>query len=544
MFLMIFQGEEAITSVDLSTDGTMLAVSTSDNLKIFRLRPKGGSLKIQKLEPPSKIDTSGGKSVHISPDQRWLAVVRLDDSIHLFRITKSENLKDMPQFLPKLVRLKRLPRNPIKSNYQYGTLGEYNRSVVCLAFSSDSRILAVGDLSGFLDSWVLEGHEDLTQDFEAMNKSASSSVISDDTSSNEESDDERNAAVIFGQHWIRNPSASLLIKLPSSPLVLSFRPASSPPVKALTNGNPGVHPTRHTPHPHSHDLPDGEDRLLVLTAENQIYEFNVLSGNMSNWSRRNPTSSLPREFRDLRDRVMGIIWDVRGRNERVWLYGVSWLWMFDLSKDLPALDKENNKAMTTNGEHDRKQLKRKRRFEGSDDEFTARSRHDTGAGSRKAKSRISLGLGPEVHKVDGEEESIIQLKTSPDLGSGSDEESDYVMANESDLALVSLRRSAKDREQRQESDDKSESDVDEEAATNISQRRKTPTRPSHWHTFKYRPILGIVPIGGESGDDAAAEGADESGEGMRSGVEVVLVERPLWEVELPPRFYGDQEWDQ
>ena len=47
-----------------------------------------------------------------------------------------------------------------------------------------------------------------------------------------------------------------------------------------------------------------------------------------------------------------------------------------------------------------------------------------------------------------------------------------------------------------------------------------------WHTFKYRPILGIVPI---SGDDSF------------HAPEVVLVERPSWDLDLPPRFVGTHE---
>ena len=47
-----------------------------------------------------------------------------------------------------------------------------------------------------------------------------------------------------------------------------------------------------------------------------------------------------------------------------------------------------------------------------------------------------------------------------------------------------------------------------------------------WHTFKYRPILGIVPI---SADDSF------------SAPEVVLVERPSWDLDLPPRFVGTHE---
>jgi U3 small nucleolar RNA-associated protein 4 len=45
-----------------------------------------------------------------------------------------------------------------------------------------------------------------------------------------------------------------------------------------------------------------------------------------------------------------------------------------------------------------------------------------------------------------------------------------------------------------------------------------------WHTFKYRPILGIVPIGDRS-----------------TPLEVVLVERPPWDLDLPPRFVGSHE---
>jgi U3 small nucleolar RNA-associated protein 4 len=46
-----------------------------------------------------------------------------------------------------------------------------------------------------------------------------------------------------------------------------------------------------------------------------------------------------------------------------------------------------------------------------------------------------------------------------------------------------------------------------------------------WHTYKYRPIMGVVPIDGDA------------------GLEVVLVERPMWEMELPPRYFGDQDWE-
>ena len=518
-------------------------VSTISNVKIFRLKSRAGAPKVQKLEDtPPGITESGAKSVQISPDQRWLAVVRSDDSIQLHRITESGDARNGPRFLPKIVHLKRLPRDPTRSNYQHGSLGTYNRSISRLAFSADSRILAVGDLSGFLDTWVLEGYEDLTQDVETGSQSARVLKTANDDDSDEESDDEDHAIIILGQHWIRNPVALLLIKLPASPLILSFRPSSTQSNTALTNGSLGVHPTRHTPHPHSHDLPNGEDRLLVFTAENQLYEFNVLTGKMSDWSRRNPPSSLPREFRDIRDRAMGVIWDMQEQTQRIWVYGAAWLWMFDLSKDLPDLDDRDGKTLITNGEDSIKQLKRKRPFERSDDESTARSKHDTGAGSKIAKSKLDLGIGLEVRKFEGEERANNRLiRFAPEQNLASDEENDLVLANENDSALVRLRKSAKERGQAEESYDEGELDVDGE--TSMPGMTRT-ARPSHWHTFKYRPILGIVPLASGTDDEAAVEEGEDGSDGIvPSGLEVALIERPLWDLDLPPQYHGNQEWD-
>jgi U3 small nucleolar RNA-associated protein 4 len=59
--------------------------------------------------------------------------------------------------------------------------------------------------------------------------------------------------------------------------------------------------------------------------------------------------------------------------------------------------------------------------------------------------------------------------------------------------------------------------------------KKGEAKPSDWHTFKYRPIMGVVLIG---------EGEREGG----VGPEVAVVERPAWEAGLPGRWEGEQEW--
>ena len=527
----------------------MLAVSTVAQVKLFRLSPKLGTYKTQKLEAPSELIKYGAKLIQFSPDMRWLVAVRADDSIQLYRINDTETPKKAPQILTKAVKLKRLDRDLTMRKTQLESLGDYNRRIIRLAFSADSRILAVADISGYLDTWVLEGHEDLSQQEEIEANGVKAPNSSSDESSDDGSDEENHPAVVFGQHWIRNPSASLIIRLPAAPLVLTFRPSSSQSKAALTNGNVGVHPTRHTPHPHSHDLPNGEDRLFVLTAENQMYEFNILSGKISDWSRRNPSSTLPRKFRDLRDRAMGAVWDVQRQNERIWLYGVNWLWMFDLSKDLPSLDEESPKPPAVNGGSSNTQLKRKR--ENSHDVSSARPRHDTGAGSKVRNSEIGLGLNvaKKVRKIKGPEAADGQLlsfdrEQSPD----SDEEAGYSLTTGS--TLVNFRRGGRRQDEEDEGEDeKSDHEnhpdsnaVNGDAPANNDTRitkRSIKDRPSHWHTFKYRPILGIVPLGDETDDETE----DGTAEGVSGGIEVALVERPLWDLDLPPQYYGNQEWN-
>ncbi|KAL6716679.1 U3 small nucleolar RNA-associated protein [Lecanora helva] len=541
------QGEESITSVDLSRNGNILAVSTQAAVKLFRLRTKDDNVKVQTLQTSSATTKAGAKSVIFSPDQRWLAIIRSTDDIELLRITEGKDPKKIPQFLSKSVRLKRLHRSAARSHNQHESLGNYKRSIIRLAFSSDSRICVVGDLSGWLDSWVLEGHENLSQVPNEADKSARSSVISDDEESDDDANEERHPAVIFGQHWIRNPSASLLIKLPAAPLILSFRPSSTQSNLALTNGNPGVHPTRLTPNPHSHDLPEGEDRLLILTAENQLYEINVLSGKLSDWSRSNPTSSLPLEFRSVRDRAMGAIWDVQRHNQRIWLYGVSWLWMFDFSRNMPAPEHQDDEFKAIGEVQESGKSKRKRAHDSDDERFTARSRHDTGAGSRKALSELALGIGPKIRKYrKGPEDKEEIIESIPGREYPSDEDDGTLpLVSEYDSALMSLRPDIDGKEQQGDNG----SDIAEASGdvSDVEERhvmRRKSSRPSHWHTYKYRPILGIVPIGGDSDDEAETqEGKDDSDNGSAAGLEVVLVERPLWDIDLPPQFYGDQEWN-
>ncbi|KAL9002386.1 MAG: hypothetical protein Q9188_004674 [Gyalolechia gomerana] len=549
---VLLQGEESTTDADILEDGSLLAVSTLSEIKIFRLREIGlidSTIRLRKVDLPSKLLNRGTRSVQFSPDGKWLLSINSLNKIQLVRIVRSEEKKDTPQFIPHPITLKRLPRRPITYNHLHGSLGAYDRSICRVAFSADSRILVVGDLSGHLDTFVLEGHEDLTQDLPITNPNDdASSSSSSPSSSSSESDSEAHPTLVYAQHWRRSPTAHHIPKLPSAPLIMSFRPATSTSVflsssTALSNGTTThLHPTRHNPHPHSHDLPKGEDRLFILTAEHQLFEFDILAGKISDWSRRNSTSTLPKAFRNIRDRAMGCVWDVAApapstsgsldSRQRIWLYGSSWLWMFELGRDFPRVEDEEDEddgrqrnGMNTKGSDNRK---RKRREDGGlplarrdggyhDDGKRRKKQRDTGAGSKVPAHELGTGIGRSIRKTvgsEGRDSRLIDLENGYSDSDRKSEELEDDDDEEDAAALMQLRRGGEDGETEGQGEEAGEKGL------------------PYWGTYKYRPILGVVPIGG--GDDGYERG----------GVEVALVERPMFDVDLPGRYHGDQEWSE
>ncbi|TVY56577.1 U3 small nucleolar RNA-associated protein 4 [Lachnellula cervina] len=474
---ILIKGEANITSASLNADGSLLAVSTASDIKVFQLKPRkaeeGDGLRISKVNVPSSF-SSGARLIQFSPDGKWLSIVRPDSNVTVARITPGSSSTSSTIY-PRLSKLSRIDRR-IEKFVLLGGLGSYERTITQTAFSSDSRVIAVSDLAGYIDTFVLAGDEDLT--LEETNSDLDAASSSDSSISDSDSDDEEEAKpkLIFGQHWTRNPLASSLPQLPSTPVILSFRPSASTHNSLPSTKIASPHPTRNNPHPVPHQLPAGEDRLLAMTATSGIFEFEVLKGGLSAWSRRNPTSVFPEEFRNTLDLARGCVWDISESKERVWIWGVSWLWMFDLSRDLPAPGSEE-----VNGEE-------------KESKTVGKKRKRKAAGGAIPDSKLGTGISRKMQKVVHEEvdESHALVKEASD-----DDEED-----ESSTALERLRR-----------ENSSKSDGDGKAA--------------FWHTSKYRPILGMVLIG-------------EEGE---AGPEVALVERPIWEADLPPRYYGDQEWE-
>jgi len=144
-----------------------------------------------------------------------------------------------------------------------------------------------------------------------------------------------------------------------------------------------------------------------------------------------------------------------------------------------------------------------------------------------------VGAGTEEN--DGQWISLDPPRMQETADTGEDYDIDV---EEHDISALAKFRRGEDHEATREiTDEATQHDVD--------------SGPASWHTFKYRPILGIVPLDEyvEEGEDRSiveSDGVnggpvDDSGTGF--GVEVALVERPLWDLDLPPRYQGDQEWN-
>lgn len=519
---IIIKGEANIASASIATDGSLLVVSTAADIKVFQLKSRksvdGDALKVSKIAIPESLSRDGSKLVQISPDGRWLGVVRSDNKVCIARIVHDKGVPTI-HILNRLSKMHRLDRK-IAKHISLGGLGSYDRSINRMSFSANGSILAVSDISGYVDTWVLEGLEDLAQTMDDEEASVSSA----DEEPMSETDEEKQPTLIYGQHWIRNPSAFLLPKMPSTPTVLSFRPSSSSsPVEPST---PIPHPTRQTPHPHAHNLPTGEDRLLVVTAGAQVLELHALTGSLTPWSRANPTSHFPAAFRGLKDHSMGCVWDVSDSKERLWLYGSNWLWMFDLSRDFPVIDADTAVAKAGG--------KRKRLGLNTGEELE--KGRSSGAGNKVRAAELETGVGRKLirvttAKIDGGEDEVETVKLDrrnrevdademdidgPDVADDSEEDDEDVEEDGGVGSANALSNSAAARGQT--------SDANEDGAS-----REMGNGAHWWHTFKYRPIMGVVSI-----NDAAREGGP---------LEVALIERPSWEMDLPPRYYGDQEWE-
>ncbi|KAI1415107.1 WD40 repeat-like protein [Hypoxylon sp. FL1857] len=482
---ILIKGEANITSATISHDGSLLVVSTTSDIKAFYLKPrsetKKDELKISKVEVHDEVSKQGATRLQISPDGQWLCAVQESNRVAVLSVLRDSAPDSRPVLHPKAIRLQRIERK-LQKHVILGGLGQYDRTITHIAFSPDSKMLAVADLAGYIDTWVLGTARPRLQN--GVNGSRDDESSSD----SEEEDDDDNTG---GLRWTRNPKGSLIPKLQAAPTVLSFSNHVPTSNSAATND----------------DETADDYTLLTITAKPQILLINPTLGSLTPWSRRNPIARFPVEFRNIRDLVKGALWS----GERVWFYGNTFLFMVDLSQDLaepaqPVYGSSDGKLM-------RQGTKRKRG-------------PDTGAGSK-----MEIGAaGPTkiIHQARGK--PIEEIPLDGPVFDPMDEDEISQPAEES------------------ESEDSDDENLGELALLRGVQGKSMPEsqsdeRLAFWHTYKYRPILGIVPLDNEENIPINGVSKTAPHDKSRGTLEVALVERPLWDVDMPDRYFGGGEWE-
>lgn len=240
-----------------------------------------------------------------------------------------------------------------------------------------------------------------------------------------------------------------------------------------------------------HMRDDGDYTLVVITALRRVLVFNPLRGGLADWSRRNPFSKFPEPFRKARDTVKGIVW----QGSRAWVYGSSSLFMLDLSQDFPE---------------------------------STRSKDGPKKGTKRKRDGLA-GAGGQINKEHSLAPQQIKASAAPD----GTEWADVEMADADDQKSNGASSAYED-----DDDDTDGGELQRlrgDQAPNGDDAGKENSKPKTWHTFQYRPILGIVPL--------VIAPPKKSQPDKLAPIEVALVERPFWDLDLPSRYAGDGEWE-
>lgn len=261
---------------------------------------------------------------------------------------------------------------------------------------------------------------------------------------------------------------------------------------------------------------------------------------------------------------MGCLWDLSESRDRLWLYGTSWLWMFDLNQDFPSSEEMKEAADGHEGDSSTQLVKtssaHKRKREQMEEE-EKRGKANSGAGDRMSLAQSDVHFGSKYRKIEGHDDSKgewVSLDKERPQAAGDEEafEYDENSAAVHDTALARLRRGKLEEDgistprkrvslgprdnllSLNGSNDTPSRKPNDHDMPDTPQTRLVPpngTQPARrwWYTYKYRDLLGIVPLSPPSAEDGVED--DTAG----NTLEVAIVERPMWDVELPGRYVRD-----
>ena len=468
--------------------------------------------KIRKQDSES-LASQGAKLVSFSPNGRHLLLVTPKNELLLYKIPADTSTKTHCRNFENSVRLTRTERPTEPKD----ALGLYSQNISKVAWSTDSTMLASTDISGNIDAWTLVNTQ--TNGTAKSEQGKINGYGNDGHSVSEESDESDDeqleaSSSVDGFSW--RLVQSRIPKVSSTPLVLSFRPGST---MTTTHDDAAIHTT-------------SCDRLVIITLQHEILEFHARTGKLSDWSKRNPPSQLPLAFSRIKDRIMGNVWDISEQKQRIWLYGSSFLFMLDMNQDLPQIAHHRD-------------LKRKRSSRNTDRKSFSGKKCNSGAGGR-AFPFNDFGLADRPHvdesEIDGQlTEGSDEDKDEDDEDEEEEEENTWQAQDKAptkalDKSLLELRRQESGSliQVVNMSDEEKDISGQESMTADEDISNRSPGDLPYWVTFKYRPILGIVALRSENQE--LAQDRDQNEMTSSSDLEVALVERPIWDLNLDLPF--------
>lgn len=452
---MTLASDENITSVSLSSDGQLLAVSTIAETKLFKLtqvdsnkkKDRGMPLayRVKKLASHD-LDDQGARQISIIERNNAvkLLVVSPESDLILYDLKKDEETNEYSLDLDSDPVELQVRQSEIKEQGKStSTTLNYLDSISHVSVAPNGQYVAASRFSGVVDLYNIADTFDNP----------------DGISSGANEDDEDGPVV----------NGIILGKFTGLPTALSFT---------------------------------ARETLVIVTAEVRVFEYALstiapqansskdedeetnrgpqIKASLTQWTRTN-SSLLPSELTEARDKCRGIFYDP-SKPQRLWLWAGSWLAFLDTSVDFPV--KRIPKRSLNGSAADEK----------------------SGLKSQKQKPRRVLpALGLEA---DGDS-AMTDANTEEAIEDGDNESAPTTQ--QKPLRRSSRRKSKSSGDAEEEGQEESEEIDDTVSALG---------RRAFWITYKYRPLLY----------------ADSFGSG-----EMVVVERPLMDLKLPPAFWSNKK---
>lgn len=222
--------------------------------------------------------------------------------------------------------------------------------------------------------------------------------------------------------------------------------------------------------------------LIAIPSPQSFYEFSALKGTLTTWSRANPPELFPAEYANRTEVPAGILTEESDGKKRVWVWSCKWLFMFDLNKNLRKEDAVKIKETV---------------------EETHKRKRGGVLGGNKVPDWVKERANVKAIKERGED---VDMRDAED---DDDEPGSRELIKHS---------------QRADEDDYGEQGNNE----------------PFWSTHKYQSLLGVLPIG-QSSDSADVDMDEEEKFEDEVFRELLVIERPYFEVEKGPRYLGRAE---